>query len=75
MLDTPTLQCNRVSFGRSAVVHNRQQILKTASIGHGAPLVLDHSPAINSDDQPSWIMTTTTGCPEEYVGLLICSEY
>jgi hypothetical protein len=37
MLDTPTLQRNRVSFFRSAVVQNRQQIFKFASIGHGAP--------------------------------------
>jgi hypothetical protein len=35
MLDTPTLQCNRVSFCRSAVVQNRQQIFKFVSIGHG----------------------------------------
>jgi hypothetical protein len=39
MLDTPTLQCNRVSFFRSAVVQNRQQIFKFASIGHAAPPV------------------------------------
>jgi hypothetical protein len=48
MLDTPTLQCNRVSFCRSAVVQNRQQIFKFASIGHGAPPVFDHRPGINS---------------------------
>jgi len=37
MLYTPTLQRNRVSSCRSAVVQNRQQIFKIASIGHGAP--------------------------------------
>jgi hypothetical protein len=36
---TPTLQCNRVSFCGSAVVQNRRQIFKFASIGHGAPSV------------------------------------
>jgi hypothetical protein len=45
MLDTPTLQCNRVSFCRSAVVQNRQKILEFASIGHGASPVFDHRPA------------------------------
>jgi hypothetical protein len=37
MLDTATLQRNSVSFCRSAVVQNRQQIFKFASTGHGAP--------------------------------------
>jgi hypothetical protein len=37
MFDTSPLHCNRVSFCWSAVVHNRQQIVKFASIGHGAP--------------------------------------
>ena len=37
MLDTSTLHCYRVSCRRSAVVENREQIFKVASIGHGAP--------------------------------------
>src|SRR5215216_2258956 len=64
MLDTPTLQCNRVSFCRSAVVQNRQQIFKFASIGHGTPPVstkpreelrrpalLDHDYDLPSEDR------------------------
>jgi hypothetical protein len=37
MLDTPTLQRNSVSFCRSAVVQNCQQIVKFASTRHGTP--------------------------------------
>src|SRR5215211_2198509 len=37
MLDLPTLQRNSVSFCRSAVVQNRQQIFEFASTGHSTP--------------------------------------
>src|SRR5215208_6940356 len=37
MLDLPTLQRNSVSFCRSAVVQNRQEIFDFECTGHGTP--------------------------------------
>jgi hypothetical protein len=59
MLDTATLQCNRVSFCRSAVVQNREQIFKFASIGHGdlqfRPSPRDYFSGITSlSAHPGW---------------------
>jgi hypothetical protein len=59
MLDTPTLQCNRISFCRRALVQNRQQIFKFASIGHGATPVFDHRPATTSMALKSTVLLGT----------------
>src|ERR1700730_7690038 len=37
MLDTSTVQRDRVGLCRGAIVQDREQILEFASIGHGAP--------------------------------------